>query len=154
MARGGEKHSPTRFCQSPFLRVRALSYRFESRIDSFWARALHKDVFPVPGGPNVDTNIDTQSKSYRFLQISHVYIRIIVDTSIFEAYYIQHIGIIIRYYTLISKLLLYYIIVLYHNIIFIIIFMCQVIKVLLLLPWSRTTRFHEIRLLSTFLSEK
>lgn len=21
------------------------------RIDSFWAKALHKDVFPVPGGP-------------------------------------------------------------------------------------------------------
>lgn len=28
-----------------------LSYRFDSRIDSFCARALQSDVFPVPGGP-------------------------------------------------------------------------------------------------------
>lgn len=27
------------------------SYRLDSLIDSFWARALHSDVFPVPGGP-------------------------------------------------------------------------------------------------------
>lgn len=132
---GGEKHSTTRFCQSPFLRVRALSYRFDSLIDSFWARALHKDVFPVPGGPNVATNIHTQSKSYRFLQISHVcalqlthpYLRHII-------YSILRIGIIIGYYTLISKLLLYFIIVLYHNIIYIIILMCEVNKILFLLP--------------------
>lgn len=88
MARGGEKHSPTRFCQSPFLRVRSLSYRFDSRIDSFWARALHKDVFPVPGGPNMDTNIDTQYKSYRFY------------TLISKSF-------ILSYYIIISYLLLY-----------------------------------------------
>ena len=29
-----------------------LSYRLDSLIDSFWARALHSDVFPVPGGPS------------------------------------------------------------------------------------------------------
>lgn len=28
-----------------------LSYRLDSLIDSFWARALQSDVFPVPGGP-------------------------------------------------------------------------------------------------------
>ena len=28
-----------------------MSYRLDSLIDSFWARALHSDVFPVPGGP-------------------------------------------------------------------------------------------------------
>lgn len=27
------------------------SYRLDSLIDSFWARALQSDVFPVPGGP-------------------------------------------------------------------------------------------------------
>lgn len=27
------------------------SHRLDSLIDSFWARALHRDVFPVPGGP-------------------------------------------------------------------------------------------------------
>lgn len=30
---------------------RGLSYRLDNLIDSFWARALHSDVFPVPGGP-------------------------------------------------------------------------------------------------------
>ncbi len=30
---------------------RGLSYRLDSLIDSFWARALHSEVFPVPGGP-------------------------------------------------------------------------------------------------------
>lgn len=31
--------------------LQLLPYRLDSLIDSFWARALHSDVFPVPGGP-------------------------------------------------------------------------------------------------------
>ena len=30
-------------------------YLSESRIHSFWARALHNEVFPVPGGPGKST---------------------------------------------------------------------------------------------------
>lgn len=40
------------------------SYRLDSLIDSFWARALHSDVFPVPGGPECG---QTKRDSHYFL---------------------------------------------------------------------------------------
>jgi hypothetical protein len=33
-----------------------------NRIDNFWANALHKDVFPVPGGPCKRTMLQAYKK--------------------------------------------------------------------------------------------
>ena len=34
----------------------SLLYLSESLMHSFWARALHSDVLPVPGGPVIENN--------------------------------------------------------------------------------------------------
>ena len=42
-----------------------LSYRLDSLIDSFWARALHSDVLPVPGGPKCGNTQSDKSIALR-----------------------------------------------------------------------------------------
>lgn len=43
-----------------------------NRIDSFWANALHKEVFPVPGGPCKRTMLKEHENSQK-VQISRAY---------------------------------------------------------------------------------